>query len=243
MKDNEDSHHRPSPGKAPAGDSEEHILASWRDNADAWTRVIREGGIASREAVTNAAVLDAVMAGAPQSALDMGCGEGWLVRALAERGVRCVGLDATAELVHRAGKAGGGEFHQCSYSEFAQAGWPRQVDAAVFNFSLLGKEIAPVLTAAGRALNPGGRCVIQTLHPAFACPDDGYTEGWREGSWQGFDPRFHNPAPWYFRPLGSWLALLERCGLRLLALPEPLDPEGQRPLSMLLIAEPRPGAL
>jgi len=243
MKDNGNPGAPPAEREATSQHWEQRVLSSWQDNAAAWTGAIREGAIASRESVTNKAVVEAVMTAAPLSALDMGCGEGWLVRALAQRGVDCTGLDATAELIRLARESGGGEFQQLSYSEFAQAGWPQLVDAVVFNFSLLGEEIDAVLTAAGRALHPGGRCVIQTLHPAFACPDDGYTEGWREGSWQGFDQRFRNPAPWYFRPLGSWLALLGDCGLRLLALREPLDPQTRRPLSMVLIAEPQPTVL
>lgn len=236
------------PGTNPEGNlqhnpREQHILSSWQDNAQAWTAAIREGRIASRERVTNDAVLEAVMSGRPRTVLDLGCGEGWLVRALAKRGVAGTGLDATDALVDRARELGGGEFRRCSYAAFASSGWPTSVDAVVFNFSLLGEELQPVLTTAGRALNPGGRCVIQTLHPAFACPEDGYVDGWRSGSWQGFDGGFCNPAPWYFRTLESWIALLDSSNLHLVALREPLDPSSRRPLSLVLIAAPAPAGL
>ena len=44
--------------------------------------------------------------------------------------------------------------------------------------------------------------------------------------------------PWYFRTLGSWVALLRAGGYALAELREPLHPETALPLSLLLTAEP-----
>ena len=65
--------------------SETAILNSWRINAKPWRQLIQGEGIASRKAVTNAAILAAIEAVASQDtrALDVGCGEGWLVREMA----------------------------------------------------------------------------------------------------------------------------------------------------------------
>ena len=78
--------------------------------------------------------------------------------------------------------------------------------------------------------------MIQTLHPLIACGDRPYRDGWREGSWAGFDPAFTDPAPWYFRTLESWTRLLRGHGLRLLEMIEPLHPLSQRPASVIFVA-------
>jgi len=71
--------------------SDAKIIESWRKNAAPWTNAVREGQIESRRLVTNQAIIDAVISRAPRTALDIGCGEGWLVRALAERGIQTTG--------------------------------------------------------------------------------------------------------------------------------------------------------
>jgi SAM-dependent methyltransferase len=82
---------------------------------------VAQAEIASRALVTDAAIVEAVRSCAPRTGLDLGCGEGWLVRALPE--VEMVGVDAIAGLVDAAREAGGGEFRVMSYEEIA-AGAP-----------------------------------------------------------------------------------------------------------------------
>ena len=116
------------------------LSQSWTDNADAWTRAVRDDTIASRQAGTDAAVVEAVLRGLPPAGrvLDIGCGEGWLVRALAAVGVQARGVDASAPLVEAARQLGG-DFEVVSYDQAAddpdRLGGP--VDAVVFNFALL----------------------------------------------------------------------------------------------------------
>jgi len=69
--------------------SEAKIVESWRNNAHAWTSAVREQRIDSRALVTDRAIVEAVLARAPRSVLDIGCGEGWLARRLAGRASRC----------------------------------------------------------------------------------------------------------------------------------------------------------
>src|ERR1700689_2940465 len=66
--------------------SDAKIVESWRNNAHAWTSAVREQRIDSRALVTDRAIVDAVLARAPRSVLDIGCGEGWLARRLGGRG-------------------------------------------------------------------------------------------------------------------------------------------------------------
>ena len=213
------------------------ILASWSKNTAAWTAAVRQGQIESRKLVTDHAVVQAVLDAAPRSVLDIGCGEGWLVRALAARGIRAIGVDAIAGLVEAARGAGGGTFHVAAYEEFAAAPAELRAELAVCNFALLGKESVEALLRALPALTgPGGRLVVQTLHPLLACGDAPYADGWREGSWSGFSADFTDPAPWYFRTLESWIRLLRAHRFELREMREPLHPLSGKPASVIFVA-------
>lgn len=217
--------------------SDAKIIESWHNNAGPWTDAVRAGAIASRKLCTDNAIVDAVLGCAPCSVIDIGCGEGWLVRALAARGVAALGIDAIAALVERAQQLGGGQFHTLSYAELAQGKLAERTDVLVCNFSLLGEQsVADVFGAAPSLLNAGGSFIVQTLHPLVACGDQPYRDGWRHGSWDGFSSDFTDPAPWYFRTLESWVALFARNGLCLRELREPLHPATGRPASIIFIA-------
>jgi 2-polyprenyl-3-methyl-5-hydroxy-6-metoxy-1,4-benzoquinol methylase len=219
----------------PLDDAE--VLAAWRSSADPWTAAVRDGRIESRRLVTDRAVVDAVMVRAPRTALDLGCGEGWLARALAERGVRVTGVDAVPALVEAARQRGGGDFRVASYEEVAAGAIDVRVDVVVANFALIGGgAVDAVVARAPALLAPGGALVVQTLHPLVAVGDGPYADGWRPGSWAGFGPEFTHPAPWYFRTLESWVRLLTGSGLRLVDLREPVHPATGRPASVILVA-------
>lgn len=221
-----------------SGESEAHILRSWNANAGPWTTAVRERRIESRRLVTDAAIVDAVLAGAPRRVLDIGCGEGWLARALSTRGgVDVLGVDAVEALADQARAAGGGEFRVLGHADLAAGALERRFDTAVCNFSLFGDaSVSALLRAMPRLLERDGRLVVQTLHPIVACGDAPYVDGWRAGHWTGFDAAFSDPAPWYFRTLGGWVALIAECGLHLIALHEPIDPRSGRPASLILVA-------
>ncbi len=215
---------------------EAHILESWRHNARPWVKAIAEKQISSRELLTNRAILEAVRQTAPRTLIDIGCGEGWLCRALSETGIHCLGVDAIPALIETA-KSLGGEFQKCGYESLAKTELPHTFDCAVSNFALLGKSSTEaVFEAMPTLLSKRGVFIIQTLHPESACGALPYEDGWREGSWDGFSSEFSRPAPWYFRTLPSWQALFPRFGLELLELGETLNPETNAKLSLLLTA-------
>ena len=215
------------------------LVPTWTANAEAWTRAVRGGGIPSRRAGTDAAVVEAVLDGLPPAGrvLDVGCGEGWLVRALGALGATAHGVDVSRPLVEAAQAEGGGTFDVLDYDDAADSparlGGP--YDAAVFNFSILGERAVAILGAARRQLEVGGRVVVQTAHPLTAGPP--YADGWREETFGDFDGDFE-PMPWYFRTFGSWVRTLDAAGLRLAEAREPIHPETGAPLSLLLVAEP-----
>lgn len=225
-----------------SGDDEARIEASWDANAGAWTEAVRTGAIESRRTVTDAAVLDAVLAFSPASVLDVGCGEGWLARALSARGCRVVGIDGSAALVDAARAQGGGRFQVCRYEDLIAE--PRRVggafEMAVFNFSLLGETVAPVLAAVCTLLADSGALVVQTVHPWTGRDGEEYRDGWRTETFSSLagEVGFASPMPWYFRTLESWVGELDRAGLVLTAVREPVHPGTGDPASLLLTARP-----
>lgn len=216
---------------------EDALLDSWQHNAQAWIDAVRSGSIESRRQVTDQAILLAILGRQPERVLDLGCGEGWLLRALGDRGVEAVGVDGERALVDAARAAGSAEVHLASYAQLAagQACVGKDYDLICANFALLQQDIIPLLTAMNALLVPGGALVIQTLHP-WGVADGDYQDGWREESFAGFAGDWQ-VMPWYFRTLASWLNALDMAGLRLVSLQEPQHPQSALPQSLLLVAE------
>ncbi|RKF38438.1 methyltransferase type 12 [Paraburkholderia fungorum] len=220
--------------------SDGKIVESWKRNASPWTKAVRGAEIESRRLVTDRAVLDAVLACKPATVVDLGCGEGWLARALQQHGVGVTAVDVVPALVLAATQAGVIDGRVLSYEEIAAGQLELSVDVVVCNFSLLGKEsVDGLLRAIPTLLNPGGSLIVQTLHPLVACGDVPYVDGWRTGSWAGFDEAFSDAPPWYFRTLQSWLELIWTSGLTLREMLEPLHPQIGRPASVIFRAQGR----
>jgi 2-polyprenyl-3-methyl-5-hydroxy-6-metoxy-1,4-benzoquinol methylase len=215
---------------------DEAIAASWVANANAWTEAVRERRIPSRAAGTDDAILDAVRKRPRGRVLDVGCGEGWLARALAPNGYDVVGVDASAPLIEQARQLGGGEFRVLSYETMVvdptTAGGP--YDVVALNFALLGESVSPLLSALASRLAAKGVLIIQTVHPWTAVGDQPYVDGWRMETFDAFGGAFPSPMPWYFRTLETWLAQIGGAGLSVTDLVEPRHPETKRPLSLVV---------
>lgn len=216
---------------------EQDIIRSWQVNAGNWIQIIEAGGIQSRKLATNKAIVEAVCADEPASVLDIGCGEGWLAKELADRGMTVSGADIIPELIENAKEKVNGHFVVASYEDIAahttSLGGP--FDVIVINFALIGKESTENLLASlPPYLSPGGKLFIQTLHPHCRKQMEDYTSGWKNGSWDGLGDQFTQPYQWYFRTLEDWLELLNRSGFSKISFSEPIHPQTRQPLSVIL---------
>ena len=217
------------------------LRASWERNARAWTRAVREQAIPSRLAATDAAIVSAcqrVMDGRlGLRVLDVGCGEGWLVRELEKEGAIATGIDASAPLIDAARAAHhSGDYACVTYEQLVSDAsvMAGPFDLIVCNFALLDDRVGSLLGALARRLPASGVILVQTVHPWAAVGEGSYDEGWRTETWNAFGDSFSTPMPWYFRTIGSWVTVARDALLVVERLDEPIHPETGKPLSLLL---------
>ncbi|MEQ9437654.1 MAG: class I SAM-dependent methyltransferase [Cyclobacteriaceae bacterium] len=220
------------------------ILDSWQANARQWIATIDGEELESRRLVTNQAIVSTILKFQLHTVLDVGCGEGWLSRALNQQGISTVGVDAVPELIANARQKGAGTYEVASYQELIQ-GKPlpsAPFAGIVINFALLDKEITEaLLPALAHYLTAQGLLFIQTLHPCMLSDRLPYRSGWRPGSWDGMKQAFTQPYDWYFRTLEDWIALFSQSGYILKELGEPLHPETEKPASAVFVLQRKAG--
>ncbi len=212
------------------------IIDSWKSNAHAWISTVEGEDLESRKLVTNQAIVGTVLKYQPKKVLDVGCGEGWLCRALQQHGIETLGVDAVADFITHAREQGEGLFEQVSYQELIQnkslASMP--FDAVVINFALLDQKITEALLPALRNyLASSGYLIIQTLHPHSFNNDLPYQSGWHDEDWSLMKQEFTMPYRWYYRTLEDWVALFIRSGYQIAEIREPLHPTTRRPASII----------
>lgn len=222
--------------------SSNNILQSWQANAGNWIQTIDHQEIESRKLITNQAIVETVRHLHPQRVLDVGCGEGWLSRALIEHGMDVTGVDAIPELVENAKNKGQGTFLTATYREIAEkdALDGQYFDLIVINFALIDHEETELLIHyLPNIINQQGHLVIQTLHPLSVIGSLDYKSGWQPGSWNGMKREFVQPYDWYFRTLGDWIRLFKNANLEVEDMIEPLHPETQQPASVIFVLKNR----
>lgn len=218
--------------------NESQIIQCWEQNAAPWITAIKEEQIASRVRCTNQAILNAVLSLSPTTAIDIGCGEGWLTDALQKSGINTLGTDAIPALIKYAKQNRAGRFQQLTYEQITPDLVDETFDVAICNFSLIGQaSTEQVFNGVKQLLSPTGYFVVQTLHPVYSNGDQQYEDGWREGSWQGFNNDFTHPAPWYFRTVKSWQNLFLQHGFQSPEIREAIDTCTNTPASIIFIAK------
>lgn len=216
----------------------DQIIESWIANADAWIATIENNDLESRVLVTNNAIIEAVTALQLTKILDIGCGEGWLCRALREKGIEAWGVDAVPQLIEKAIDKDGPYYHVATYDELASGSHtlPAPFDAVVINFALLDKEGSEkIIRYLPQLLHLNGYVVMQTLYPSVLDAEE--ETGWKDGSWNGMKQQFVLPYQWYYRTTLDWQQLFESAGLKIVAIKEPLHPHTSKSASTIFILQ------
>lgn len=218
-------------------DRSKTLSNSWDGNAGNWTKAVREGLIPSRRAGIDEAIVTAILGHKPSRLLDVGCGEGWLIRSILQSAdCEAVGIDGSEALIADARKADAqSDYRAFGYDALIDDPTPLGggFDAIVFNYAILDKKASRLLAAIKPLLSADGRVFIQTLHPWTQ--DGEYRDGWRTEDFSAFAAPGWKPMPWYFRTLDSWLSKIGDAGLVLQDLIEPVAEGGDRPLSLIMI--------
>jgi len=205
---------------------EEDIINTWFKNAIPWIKAVRNDEIESRVLITNKSILECILKKSPGHVLDIGCGEGWLVRALSFQGINAVGVDIVPELITAALDKNLGDYRVLSYEDISTGKIEEFFDVIACNFSLLGKDsVNDLFKQVPLMLNNDGHLIVQTIHPLTTCGINVYEDGWRKGSWHGFSHQFTDPAPWYFRTLESWKNLFNNHQFEINEILEPINPK------------------
>lgn len=216
--------------------SHSSILDSWTENASEWISIIRQKGIDSRK-VTNPAVVNTIWELHPASVLDLGCGEGWLTRALHQLQIPVIGVDGTDSLIQWARQQSNCPYQLISFEQLI-AGAPilqAPFELIVLNFCLYESDATEnLLRYLHQYLFGRKLVVIQTLHPITLIKNGmAYCNQWLEDSWAGLPGKFTSPHRWYFRTLEGWLSTFNTCHLQLLSITEPRANEQSWPASII----------
>lgn len=191
----------------------------WSDSAEAWIAHL-ERGDRLREHILDPILFDWIAARPFERGIDIGCGEGRLVRRL---GSKCVGVDPTARLIEEARRKDPGGGYVVAPAE--QIPFPDgHFDLVLSCLVLLDiADLGPAMAEMRRVTSPGGRVLFASLSPySTACSGDftkspkGYTaEACDRLQWSGID--IVN----YHRPLEAYMNAFLSEGFRLTRFAEP----------------------
>jgi len=150
--------------------------SAWNAGASAWDEFVESGADYYRHEVHGPALLAACEPVADLDVLDLGCGQGYFCRQLAQRGARVVAIDLAEKqialaLSHEERAPLGIEYHVMGASEVS-ARWPdRRFDLITACMAIQDMaDPAAALSSAFSALRPGGRMVFSIPHPCTDTP-------------------------------------------------------------------------
>jgi len=146
------------------------VSRPWDDAlADWWVGEVAADPVYAGEVVPLAlGVLDPVPG---RLYLELGCGEGEVMRAVAGRGARVLGCDLSERLARRAAAAGPVAVCRLPDLSWVRAG---SLDGACAVLVLEHlEELAPLFVEAARIVRPGGVLALVSNHPAYTAPGSG----------------------------------------------------------------------
>lgn len=227
--------------------------AAWNAAAEAWDEAIESGADYYRHELHGPALLAACEPVADLDVLDLGCGQGYFSRKLAQRGARVVAIDLAERQIasaqrHQEDEPMGIEYHVMGASEVSSR-WPdRPFDLVTACMAIQDMaDPAAALSSAYSALRPGGRMVFSIPHP---CTDTPVREWVRDQAgnktaltinryfesgptvchWRMRRLSSHFDTPYWRHTLTEWSELIADAGflIRRLLEPRPTAPQVQR---------------
>ncbi|MFE9424755.1 class I SAM-dependent methyltransferase [Kitasatospora sp. NPDC006697] len=208
---------------------------TWDSIADWYAELLRTGSPLNEFARDQLlALLPARLTGL--RILDLGCGEGLVTRALAERGADVDGIDLSARLIEHAQAAERSQPLGAAYAVDDGQTLRTVPDASrhwvVACLSLNNlPDLPAALTAVSRVLRPGGHLAFAVPHPCFEAPHSAWTgpparrlvgDYATEGFWRAADPHGVRRAGNHHRTLSSYFTALLTHGFTPEAVCEPL---------------------
>lgn len=178
--------------------------------------------------------------------LDVGCGNGYFARALAQRGARVTAFDISPRMIEHAKKQETAEPLGIEYRVLDAAALPADFDLQSFDMATSCMalqdmpQVAKVFRGVHALLRPGGRFVPSITHPCtdtphrvwerdengakrWLCIDRYFERGSFEYAWEGWGRDFTTEG---FRvPLEDWVGWILEAGFELRALKEPRPTE------------------
>jgi SAM-dependent methyltransferase len=150
------------------------VAACWEANAETWTRHARAGYDRYRDELNTPSFLANLPPVAGLTGLDIGCGEGFNTRKLAELGATMTGIDIAPTFIRHAQEAEVAQPLAISYQVADGMALPFADGSFDFSTAFMSLMDMPeqhrVLAEAKRVLKPGGFLQFSILHPCFAPP-------------------------------------------------------------------------
>lgn len=155
-----------------ANDDALRVAALWNENADQWSRHLRDGRDVYRELFTFPAMQAALPDIRGMKLVDFGCGEGTNTRQFAYMGAQMTGIDLSERMIAIASDAQTAELQNIAYhvaSYCTDTGLPAaEFDGVVSTMALMdGPDIGGTMQEAYRLVRPGGFLAFSVLHPCF----------------------------------------------------------------------------
>ena len=246
----------------------DEVRAAWDALAGFWDERV-EAGLTWQRRLIQPAVERLLELREGERVLEIACGNGDLARRMTELGASVLAVDFSERMLERARARGGNvEYRLVDATDEGQLvalGEPGSFDVVVSNMAIMDMEsIEPMVSATARLLNPDGRFVFSTLHPAFNSGETVPTAEhvYLDGDWRtlysvkvsryGVASTMKGTAvvgqpveQWYFhRPLAEMLRPFFDHGFALDGLEEPLlDPSHHSPGSPSFVFTEIPGVL
>jgi SAM-dependent methyltransferase len=146
----------------------------WNESAESWTKLARRGFDAYRNYFNSPAFFEILPDVNGLTGLDIGCGEGYNTRLLAERGARLIAIDISEVFIEYARQAENEKPLGIKYEIASAVKLPfpdRSFDFATAFMSLMDvPETDLVLAEAYRVLRPGAFLQFSITHPCFDTP-------------------------------------------------------------------------